>query len=246
MIALLKKEINSFLSSLIGYMVMAVFLLSIGLFMWIIPGTDFNVFENGYANIDTLFVIAPWVFLFLIPAVTMRSFAEENKTGTIELLLTRPLSDMQIITAKFYAGVLLVLFSLVPTLIYFISVYFLASPVGNVDIGGIVGSYFGLLFLSSAFVSIGILSSSISNNQVIAFILAVITCFFFYTGFDSLSTLTSVSGARLANILSQTGMSTHYASMSRGVIDTRDMIYFITLTIFFLLLTKFVMEKRKW
>lgn len=246
MIALLKKELNSFLSSLIGYMVMAVFLLSIGLFMWIVPGTDFNILENGYANIDTLFVIAPWVFLFLIPAVTMRSFAEENKTGTIELLLTRPLSAMQIITAKYYSGVLLVLFSLVPTLLYFISVYFLASPVGNIDIGGIAGSYFGLVFLSSAFVSIGILSSCISNNQVIAFILAVIISFFFYTGFDSLSTLTSVSGGWLANIFSQAGISSHYASMSRGVIDTRDMVYFITLTIFFLLLTKFVMEKRTW
>jgi ABC-2 type transport system permease protein len=243
-IALLKKEINSFLSSLIGYVVMAVFLLSIGLFMWIIPGTDFNIIENGYANIDTLFIIAPWVFMFLIPAVTMRSFAEENKTGTIELLLTRPLTDFQIIFSKYIAGVLLVLFSLVPTLIYFISVRYLAAPVGNVDTGAIAGSYIGLFFLCSAFVSIGVLASALSNNQIISFILAVILSFFFYTGFDSLSTL-SLSGL-LPNILARIGIQSHYASMSRGVIDTRDMIYFITLTAFFLLVTKFFLEKRKW
>ncbi len=244
MIALLKKEINSFLSSIIGYVVMMVFLLSIGLFMWIIPGTDFNVLETGYANIDSLFIIAPWVFMFLIPAVTMRSFAEENKSGTIELLLTRPLSDFQIIFAKYIAGVILALFSLVPTLVYFISVYFLASPTGNVDIGGIIGSYFGLIFLCSAFVSIGVFASSLSNNQIISFILAVIISFFFHAGFDSLSTLTT-SGF-FPTLLSQIGINSHYTSMSRGVIDTRDMIYFITLTAFFLLLTRFIIEKRKW
>jgi ABC-2 type transport system permease protein len=243
-IALLKKEINSFLSSIIGYVVMIVFLLSIGLFMWIIPGTDFNVLETGYANIDSLFIIAPWVFMFLIPAVTMRSFAEENKTGTIELLLTRPLSDLQIIFAKYTAGVILVLFSLVPTLVYFVSVYFMASPRGNVDVGGIMGSYFGLLFLCSAFVSIGVFASALSNNQIISFILAVVLSFFFHTGFDSLSTL-STSGF-VPELLSQIGISSHYASMSRGVIDTRDMIYFVTLTAFFLLLTRFIIEKRKW
>jgi ABC-2 type transport system permease protein len=242
---LLKKEINSFLSSIIGYVVMAVFLLCIGLFMWIIPGTDFNILENGYANLDTLFIIAPWVFMFLIPAVTMRSFAEENKTGTIELLLTRPLSDLKIITAKYAAGVLLVLFSLLPTLVYFISVYELASPKGNVDTGGITGSYFGLLFLCSAFVSAGVFASALTNNQVISFILAVLLSFFFYSGFDSLSSLAGTSGI-VANIFSQVGMEEHYASMSRGVIDTKDMIYFITLTSFFLLLTRFILEKRKW
>lgn len=243
-IALLKKEINSFLSSLIGYVVMAVFLLCIGLFMWVIPATDFNILENGYANIDTLFIIAPWVFMFLIPAVTMRSFAEENKTGTIELLLTRPISDFQIVFAKYVAGVLLVLFSLTPTLIYYFSVYYMASPTGNIDTGGIIGSYFGLVFLCSAFVSIGVFASVLSNNQIISFILAVIISFFFHAGFDSLSSL-ATSGI-IINILAQIGINSHYTSMSRGVIDTRDMIYFITLTTFFLLLTKFVIEKRKW
>ena len=223
---------------------MGVFLLSIGLFMWLIPGTDFNILENSYANIDTLFIIAPWFFMFLIPAVTMRSFAEENKTGTIELLLTRPITDFQIVLAKYSAGVILVLFSLIPTLVYFGSVYYMASPKGNIDTGGIIGSYFGLLFLCSAFVSIGVLASAISNNQIISFILAVIISFFFHFGFDSLSSF-SVSGI-LPTVLSQIGINSHYASMSRGVIDTRDMIYFITLTAFFLLLTKFIIEKRKW
>ncbi|MCX6291940.1 MAG: gliding motility-associated ABC transporter permease subunit GldF [Bacteroidetes bacterium] len=244
MIALLKKEINSFLGSLIGYLVMIVFLLSIGLFMWVVPGTDFNILENGYANIDTLFILAPWMFLFLIPAVTMRSFAEENKTGTIELLLTRPLSDFQIVFAKYLSGVLLVLFSLLPTLLYYVSVYFLASPKGNVDSGAIAGSYAGLLFLCSAFVSIGILASALTNNQIVSFILAVILSYFFYSGFESLSTFSL--GGMLPGILSQVGISTHYTSISRGVIDTRDVVYFITLTGFFLLLTRFVIEKRKW
>jgi len=243
-IALLKKEINSFLSSLIGYVTMAVFLLGIGLFMWIIPGTDFNILENGYANLDTLFIIAPWVFMFLIPAVTMRSFAEENKSGTIELLLTRPLSDLQIVLAKYLSGLLLVVFALLPTILYTITVAYLASPAGNIDRGAIAGSYIGLLFLGSAFVSIGIFASSITSNQVIAFIFAVILSFFFHIGFESLSSLSATGW--LPNILAQIGINSHYASMSRGVIDTRDVIYFLTLTAFFILLTRFVIEKRTW
>ena len=244
MIALLKKEINSFLSSVIGYVVITVFLVVIGLFLWVLPDTDFNILQNGYANLDSLFIMAPWVFMFLIPAITMRSFAEENKTGTIELLLTRPLSDVQIVLAKYSAGVLLVLFSLIPTLIYFIIVYNLASPSGNVDTGGIIGSYIGLFFLGSGFVSIGLFASSLSNNQIISFLLAVIITFLFHVGFDFLSSLTPAAGINY--ILSQTGINAHYASVSRGVIDTRDAVYFITLSGFFLLLSKFILEKRKW
>ncbi len=244
MVALLKKEINSFLSSITGYVVMVVFLLSIGLFMWVIPGTDFNILENGYAGMDTLFMLAPWMFMFLIPAVTMRSFAEENKSGTIELLLTRPLTDLRIVFAKYSAGVILVIFSLIPTLVYVVSIWMLASPKGNIDVGGITGSYFGLLFLCSAFVSIGVFASALSNNQVVSFILAVIISFFFHTGFDSLSSF--ATSGWLPAVLSQLGISSHYTSMSRGVIDTRDMIYFITLSAFFLFLTRFIIEKRKW
>jgi len=242
--ALLKKEIDSFLNSLIGYVVILVFLLSIGLFLWVFPGTEFNLVENGYANLDPLFILAPWLFLFLIPAITMRMFAEENKTGTIELLLTRPLTDFQIVFAKYAAAVMLILFSVLPTIVYYITVYKIASPAGNIDTAGIAGSYLGLLFLCSGFASIGIFASALTNNQIIAFILSMLLCFFFYSGFDFLSSLTTSTFA--GNIFSYFGISRHYASMSRGVIDTRDLVYFISLTVFFLLLAKFILEKRKW
>ena len=244
MLALLRKEINIFLGSLIGYIIIAVFLLAIGLFMWVFQGSDFNILENGYANIDSLFVLAPWVFMFLVPAITMRSFAEEKKSGTIELLLTQPISDTGIIFSKYMAGLLLVIISLIPTIIYFITVYYLASPVGNVDVGGIIGSYIGLLMLASGFVAIGIFASSITDNQVIAFIIAMFLCFFWHIGFESLSALGWLGG--LDSILLQLGINSHYSSMSRGVIDSRDVIYFLSLSGFFFLLTRFVLERRKW
>jgi len=244
MISLLKKEISSFLSSLIGYIVISVFLLAVSLFLWIFPDTSFNVLEAGYANTDSLFIVAPWVFMFLIPAITMRSFAEEKKSGTVELLLTKPLSDLEIILAKYFAGFVLVLISLLPTLIYFLTVYLLASPVGNVDTGGMWGSYLGLLFLAAGFVSIGIFSSSITDNQIIAFILGMFLCFLFYTGFQSLSAL-SLFGS-IDDVILNLGINTHFSSMSRGVIDTRDVIYFLSLIALFVVLTKTVLESRKW
>lgn len=231
------------MSSLIGYITIGVFLLVIDLFMWVLP-TDSNVLENGYANIDPLFIIAPWVFLFLIPAITMRSFADEKKAGTIELLLTRPLTDLQIILAKYFAGFILVLFSLLPTLIYFYSVYKLGSPVGNIDTGGMWGSYIGLLFLGGAFVAIGIFASAITDNQVVSFILALFLCFFVYTGFDYLGSFSLLG--RIDNIIIALGINQHYVSMSRGVIDTRDIIYFISLIAVFVLATRTVLESRKW
>ena len=246
MLVLLKKELNSFLSSLIGYIVISVFLTSIGLFMWVFPSStgNFNVLDAGYANIDTLFIIAPWVFMFLVPAVTMRSFSEEKRAGTIEILLTLPLSDWQIIFAKYLAGFLLVLFSLLPTLVYYFSIRTLGNPQGNIDTGGMWGSYFGLLFLAGGFVAIGIFASSVTNSQIIAFILAVFLSFFCYIGFESISSL-DLFGSVDALIL-KLGINEHYISMSRGVIDTRDVIYFASLAGVFLLLTKTVMESRKW
>ena len=243
MFSLLKKEIRSFLSSLIGYIVIVVFLLVLNLFLWVFPG-DFNILDAGYANIDGLFVIAPWVFMFLIPAVTMRLFADEKKSGTIELLLTRPLTDLQIILSKYFAGLLLVLFALVPTLVYYFSVRSLGSPVGNIDTGGMWGSYIGLLFLAAAFVAIGVFASSISENQIISFIVAVFFCFIFHTGFDSLSSLSIVQP--IQSYIINLGINEHYISMSRGVIDTRDMIYFVSLICIFILLTKTTLESRKW
>ncbi len=243
MYALLKKEISSFLSSLIGYIVITVFLLSVGLFMWVFPG-DSNVLDNGYSNIDGLFVVAPWVFMFLIPAITMRSFSDEKKSGTIELLLTRPLTDLQIILSKYLAGFILVLFSLIPTLIYYVSVHFMGNPSGNIDTGGMWGSYIGLLFLASVFVSIGIFASSITENQVVAFIVAVFLCFFSFIGFDSISGLDLFG--KVDTLIMSLSVNEHYISMSRGVIDTRDVFYFLSVIGIFILFTKTTLESRKW
>ena len=243
MFTLLKKEIRSFLSSLIGYITIVVFLLVMGLFLWVLQ-TDSNIIDNGYANIDGLFIIAPWVFLFLIPAITMRSFADEKKAGTIELLLTRPLTDLQIIVAKYLAGFILVLFSLLPTLVYYYSVHKLGNPVGNIDTGGMWGSYIGFLFLGGAFVSIGIFASAITDNQVVSFILALFLCFFIYTGFDFISSF-SLFG-KIDNVILALGINNHYGSMSRGVIDTRDVIYFFSLIGIFIFSTRTVLESRKW
>ena len=244
MFSLLRKEINSFLGSVIGYVVIVVFLAITGLFAWILPDTDFNIISSGYASLDAMFILAPWVFMFLIPAITMRSFAEENKTGTIELLLTKPFTDFQIVAAKYLAGIMLVLFALIPTLIYYGVVNYLASPVGNLDHGGIRGSYIGLFLLGSAYVSIGIFSSCISNNQIISFIIAILITFVFHVGFDFLSNISYNEG--LNYILSQIGINAHYSSLSRGVIDTRDVVYFISLTFLFLSSARFILEKRKW
>ena len=243
MYALFRKEINNFLSSLIGIMVVVVFLLITGLFLWVFR-SDFNIMAYGYANLDSLFILAPWVFLFLVPAVTMRFFAEEKRTGTIEMLLTKPLSDWQIVCAKYLAGIALVLLALIPTLIYYISVSQLAMPVGNVDHGGIWGSYIGLFFLSSAFVSIGVFCSSITNNQILAFILSVFLCGFLFIGFEFIYSMSLFGKVDL--FIQQLGMSAHYSSMSRGVIDTRDLIYFLSVIVLFLSLTKLTLSSRKW
>jgi ABC-2 type transport system permease protein len=243
MFALINKEIRSFLGSLIGYIVIIVFLTTLGLFLWVFPG-DTNVLDSGYSSIGALFYIAPWVFMFLIPAITMRLFSEESRTGTIELLLTKPLTDFQIVLAKYFAGFLLVLFSLLPTLVYFYSVYQLGAPVGNIDMGGTWGSYFGLLFLGSVFVAIGLFSSAISNNQIISFIIGVFLCFFTYVGFESISSL-KLFGA-IDDVIINLGINAHYLSMSRGVIDTRDVIYFFGVISLFLLFTKTVLGSRKW
>ena len=243
MYTLFKKEISGFFSSLIGYIVIIVFLLANSLFMWVFPG-EFNVLDSGYANIDTLFIIAPWIFLFLVPAITMRLFADEKKTGTIELLLTRPLTDLQIIFAKYSAGLVLVLFSLLPSLIYFISVYKLGNPPGNIDTGGTWGSYIGLFFLASVYVSIGVFASSITENQIIAFIVAMAVSFLFFIGFESISTLGAFE--KFDTLIISLGINDHYRAMSRGVIDTRDIIYFISIIVVFIFFTKIVLESRKW
>lgn len=211
--------------------------------MWVFP-SDYNILDNEYATLGPLFSLAPWVFMFLIPAVTMRLFADENKTGTIELLLTKPLTDLQIISAKYLAGVILVIFSLLPTLVYYIVVYLLGAPEGNLDQGGTWGSYLGLLFLASGFVAIGLFASSLSDNQVISFIIAVFLSFFIYIGFDFISSLALFGSLDLFVI--KLGISEHYGSMSRGVIDSRDALYFLSFIAFFFMLTKLKLSSRNW
>ena len=244
MYSLFKKEIKSFFSSLTGYVVVLVFLCATGLIIWVFPGSENNILNNGYASMDPFFGFAPWLFLFLIPAVTMRMFAEEQKTGTIELLMTKPLTGIQIVFAKYSSAVVLVLCALVPTLVYFISIYILSTPTGNVDVAGIFGSYIGLILLCSAFASIGIFCSSISGNQIVSFILAVMLSFFFFSGFEFLSTIIDLP--EVSNILALLGINAHYTSLSRGVLDTRDLVYFISLTFLFLFFTRFILERRKW
>lgn len=246
MFTLYLKEIRSFLSSLIGYIAIGVFISLIGIFLWIIPSDSggSNILDNGFASIDPLFSIAPWVYLFLIPAITMRSFSEEKKTGTLELLLTRPLTDLQIVLAKYFAGVTLVIVSLLPTLLYYYTVHLLGLPKGNIDTGGMWGSYIGLLFLGAGFVAIGVFASAIAENQVIAFIIALLMCFFIYIGFEYIAQ--SGLFGKYDYLVKGLGLNDHYVSMSRGVVDTRDALYFMSLIALFNLLTKLVLESRKW
>lgn len=243
MLTLFRKEILSFLNSLIGYVAIIVFLAINGLFLWVFPGA-FNIVDYGYASLDNFFMLAPFVFLFLIPAITMRSFAEEKRAGTIEILITRPITDFQIILAKYLAGLTLVFFSLIPTLIYVISVYQLGLPKGNLDFGGLWGSYIGLLFLASAFTAVGLFVSSITDNQIVAFISGLVISGFAYIGFELIADMAIFGKASL--FIKSLGMQEHFASMSRGVLDTRDIIYFISLIAVFLLLTKISLESRKW
>ncbi len=240
MIVLLKKEFFYFFSSATGYIVIGLFLLMTGLFLWVLPG-EYNIISSGYAQMDGLFLLAPWLYLLLVPAVTMRSFAEERKSGTIELLYTRPVSGLKIVLAKYFAALLLVLFSLLPTLIYFFSIYFISQPVGNVDTGGIFGSYIGLFFLAAIYVAIGIFSSAITDNQIVAFIIAVFLCFFFYYGFDLLASLTSSGKNEI--FITALGINDHYESMSRGVIDMRDAVYFLTVVAGFIYATKIAIKR---
>ena len=238
MFAILKKEFNSFFSSPIAYLVIGVFLLINGLFLWVFKD-EFNILNAGFADLNSFFFLAPWVFLFLIPAITMKSFADEFSSGTIELLKTKPISDWQIVLGKFWASLLLVVVALIPTLTYAYTVYQLGNPVGNIDFGSTIGSYIGLLFLAATYTAIGLFTSTLSKNQIVAFILGVFITFFLYYGFDAIST-------SLGNELTikKMGINEHFKSISRGVIDTRDIVYFLSVTIFFLFITKMRLDNE--
>jgi ABC-2 type transport system permease protein len=230
MLAILKKELNSFFATPIGYLVIAVFLIVNGLFLWIF-NDDYNILNAGFADLTSFFFISPWLFLFLIPAITMRSFSDEFRLGTIEILKTKPLSNWQIVFGKYVGALVLIILALIPTLIYVFSIYKLGDPIGNLDTGSTIGSYLGLLFLASAYTSVGIYTSTFSNNQIVAFIIAAAICFFLFYGFEALADM------GISESLRSFGMNDHFKSISRGVIDTRDVIYFISITLFFLFLT---------
>jgi len=230
MLSILKKEINTFFASPIGYLVIAIFLLLNGLFLWVFKG-DFNILDYGFADLSPFFLLAPWILIFLIPAVTMRSFSDEKKQGTLELLLTKPISHTYIVLGKYFGALILILIALAPTLLYVYTVNQLGNPEGNLDFGSTLGSYFGLLFLIAAYTAIGVFTSTFTDNQIVAFISSVFICFLFYIGFEGLADFAS------SHFIDQLGMSSHYKSMSLGVIDTRDILYFLSVTAFFIFIT---------
>jgi ABC-2 type transport system permease protein len=239
--ALLLREIKSFFGSPIGYLVIAIFLLLNGLFLWVFEG-DFNILNSGFADLSPFFTLSPWILIFLIPAVTMRSFSDEKKQGTIELLFTKPLSIWEIVNGKFFGAFLLIIAAIIPTIVYVFVISYLGNPQGNIDMGSTMGSYFGLLFLIAGYTAIGIFTSTLSDNQIVAFIVSVFLCFVFYFGFEGLS---GFAGS-FSTVVASLGMDYHFKSMSRGVIDTRDVIYFVSITVVFLSLTVYKLKSLKW
>lgn len=243
MLAVYQKEIRQFFSSLIGYIAIIVFLVALGAIVWVNP--DNNILDFGYATLDYFFWLTPVVFIFLIPAITMRMFSEEIYTGSIELLATKPISELAIVSGKYFAALTLVALALLPTLTYFYTIYNLALPIGNVDVGGIIGSYFGLIFLGAVFVAIGLFSSSLFSNQIVSFVIGVLLCGAVYVGFESLANFTRFIGTS-DYMIQQLGLYAHYNAMSKGIIDSRDVIYFISLIILFIFLTRTALAARKW
>ncbi|SCY92548.1 gliding motility-associated ABC transporter permease subunit GldF [Flavobacterium caeni] len=238
--AILLREIKSFFGSPVGYLVVAIFLLLNGLFLWVFEG-EYNLLNSGFADLTPFFTIAPWILIFLIPAVTMRSFSDEKKQGTLELLLTKPLTVWQITSGKFFGAMLLIVIALVPTLVYVFVLSSLGMPEGNIDMGSTMGSYFGLLFLIAAYTAIGIFTSSLSDNQIVAFILSVFGCFFFYFAFEAVAGLIPSA----SNLISALGMDSHFQSMARGVIDTRDVLYFVSVTVLSLSFTVYKLKSHQ-
>ncbi len=243
MLAIFKKEIHQFFSSITGYVAIILFLLANGLLLFVFPDT--SLLDYGYANLDPLFELAPLIYLLLIPAITMRSFADEFKTGTMELLSTKPLSWWQIVVGKFSAGLLVVLISLIPTIVYYIAIRQLSANPANLDNGGMTGSYIGLFLLGAVFTAIGVWSSSLTTNSVVAFLIAIFTCFIFYNGFDALSKVPAFTGGA-DYYLQMAGIKFHYTSISRGVIDSRDIIYFLSVIGLMLYLTRLSLQRRIW
>lgn len=241
MITLYKKEISIFFSTIIGYLIIGLFLLISSLILWH-DISEINILDNAYSSMDSFFSIAPLIFLLFIPSVSMRVFSEEFNTGTIETLITKPISSFEIVTAKFFAVLSLVIIAILPTITYVISIYFLGETTGNLDLAAVVGSYIGLLLLSSIFSSISVYASSLSSNQIVAFILAIVMSSFFFFGFDILSQLPSLQIVDL--ILQKIGISYHYNMMSKGLLKVSDLVYFMSVSLLFVKLTEVVIKNK--
>ncbi len=240
--ALYFKEIKSFLSSIIGYIFILIYLIASGLFHWIISYNT-NLLEGTEADLIPFFNLSPIIFLILIPAITMRSIAEERRTGTIELLFTRPISDLKILLAKYFAGVTLLIIALVPTIIYYISMYYLGSPVGVIDSGATFTSYLGLILMGAAFVAIGIFASSLTSSQIVAFILSMFLCWIFYDGLKLLGSFNLMG--KFDFVVQYISLSFHYDAIKRGVVDTSDIIYFISIISLFIFAALTVIKTLK-
>ncbi|MEM8510065.1 MAG: gliding motility-associated ABC transporter permease subunit GldF [Bacteroidota bacterium] len=241
MYAIFIKELQSFFYSPLGYLILILFLAFTGLFLWVLPN-DFNIFSSGFADLHNFFLLLPWIFLFLIPAVTMRSLAEENKMGTLELLLIKPIPLKSIVIAKFLGAFSLCLIALLPTLLYIFIISALGMTTGNYDLGVVIGSYFGTLFLIGLYTAIGIFCSALSNNQIVAFLSATVLCFVLLYIPDMLSEMFRNGG--MQQLLQNLGARVHFNSIAQGILDSRDIIYFLSLTVFFLVLTVLQMKKK--
>jgi len=237
-----KKEFRQFFSSLTGIIALAVFLLLNGLFLFVFP--DSNMLDFGYATLDKFFELAPWILTFLVPAITMRSLADEFKGGTYEILQTRPLGYAQVVGGKYLGCLLIVVMALLPTLLYAFSMQALSAGNAGIDVGGVTGSYIGLFFLAAVFTAIGICCSSLTSNAVVAFIVSAFACFILYMGFNAISRMAALASG-VDYYVEMLGIDFHYRSISRGVIDGRDIIYFISVIAFFLLFTQRNLIKRR-
>lgn len=238
MLAILRKEINSFFSSPVGYLVVGLFLVANGLFLWIIPG-EYNILDSEFADLSPFFELSPWILLFLIPAISMRLFSEEFKMGTIEILQTKPITSMQIVLGKYFAAVLLIIISLLPSLLYLYTIGQLGTRINNFDSGVVIGSYIGLLFLILTYSAIGVFASSLSSNQIIAFMIGVCISFALFFGFGFIASMSS----KLL-FLESFGMQEHFKSISRGILDTRDILYFVGISLFFIIATSYKLERK--
>ena len=237
-----RKELNAFFSSAVGYLAIGVFLVVLGLLLFVFPDT--SLLNYPFASLDQLFDVAPWVFLILIPAVTMRTLAEERQRRTLELLLTHPLTPAQIVVGKYLACVTIAVLALLPTLLYYYTVYELGSPRGNLDAGAIAGSYVGLALLASVFAAIGLFASSLSSNQIVGFLLAALLCFLVHYGFEFMSRAPAFVGT-LDNLIQQLGLEYHYRSISRGLVLVTDLLYFGSVAAWFLYTTVLTLDARR-